>query len=284
MATLERLVAGDTPAVIEALGRDGAVIVEELLDPSQVERLGDDLAPALAAADSGAHRRFVNDMIAAFFGTHTRHVTGVAGRSAAFRDDVLVNPTLLEVADAVLLPGCADYLLNIAHLLDRGPGAEQQYPHRDEDVWIDVPRPHPELQLATLIAIDPFTAENGATVVAPGSHRWERDRQPSPTELVPAVMPAGSAVIYLGSTIHAGGANTTASQRRRGMHVSYCAGWLRTEENHFLTTPLEIVRTLDERQQRLLGFGAHDAISRGGGYLGTVDLQDPTTLLADGTL
>jgi ectoine hydroxylase-related dioxygenase (phytanoyl-CoA dioxygenase family) len=97
-------------------------------------------------------------------------------------------------------------------------------------------------------------------------------------------MRAGSAVIYLGSTIHAGGANTTSTQWRRGMHVSYCVGWLRTEENQYLTTPLDVVRRLPRRNQELLGFGAHDAIASGGGYLGTVELQDPATLLATGQI
>jgi ectoine hydroxylase-related dioxygenase (phytanoyl-CoA dioxygenase family) len=97
-------------------------------------------------------------------------------------------------------------------------------------------------------------------------------------------MPAGSAVIYLGSTLHAGGANTTADEWRRGMHLSYCVGWLRTEENHFLATPLEIVKSLPRVSQELLGFAAHDAIDVGGGYLGVVDLRDPVELIATGEL
>ena len=76
----------------------------------------------------------------------------------------------------------------------------------------------------------------------------------------------------------------TSDQWRRGMHVSYCVGWLRTEENQFLATPLEVVRTLPRRAQELLGYGAHDAIMSGGGYLGTLDLQDPVDLIAAGEL
>ena len=102
--------------------------------------------------------------------------------------------------------------------------------------------------------------------------------------MVPAEMAAGSAVIYLGSTVHAGGANTTADQWRRGMHLSFCLGWLRTEENQFLATPLDVVRTLPRESQELLGFAAHDAIAVGGGYLGTIDVQDPVELIARGEL
>ena len=56
-----------------------------------------------------------------------------------------------------------------------------------------------------------FAAGNGATVVVPGSHRWQdRTRRPEEHQFVIAEMPAGSAVFYLGSTLHARGANTTA--------------------------------------------------------------------------
>jgi len=140
------------------------------------------------------------------------------------------------------------------------------------------------VQLASVIALVDFTADIGATVVAPGSHRWERERQPQPDELCAAEMPAGSAVLYLGSTIHAGGRNATPDRWRRGMHMSFVVGWLRTEDNNYLSTPPDVARTLPRRSQELLGYAAHDAIASGGGYLGTVDLLDPVELLARGRL
>ena len=109
--------------------------------------------------------------------------------------------------------------------------------HRDEAVWSDVPRPAPELQLATVIAFVDFTRANGGTRIVPGSHRWpdrnlspaEQFAQPPPTagQIAYAEMPAGSAVVYTGGTIHAGGSNVTGVPRR-GAHLSYCLGWLRT--------------------------------------------------------
>jgi ectoine hydroxylase-related dioxygenase (phytanoyl-CoA dioxygenase family) len=167
--------------------------------------------------------------------------------------------------------------------MDRGPGSDRQILHRDEDVWSYMPRPHPELQFASVIALVDFTNENGATVVAPGSHRWPRARQARDDELATAEMPAGSAVLYLGSTLHAGGANRS-SQRRRGMHLSYTLGWLRTEENHYLATPLDVVRSLPRQSQEILGYAAHDALEDLGGYLGAVELQDPVELMAQGSL
>jgi ectoine hydroxylase-related dioxygenase (phytanoyl-CoA dioxygenase family) len=270
--------------VVAALQEDGAVVIEEMVEPGLLDRFNAELDPLLAAARPDHDRSFVNDAIASFFGEHTRHVTGVASKSRVFATEILTHPTLLGVCDALLAPNCARYQLNLAHVLDRGPGAEQQVLHRDELVWVHMPRPHPELQVATMIALVDFTADNGATRIAPGSHRWDPARQPYSDDLVAAEMSAGSAVIYLGSTIHAAGANSTAEQWRRGMHLSYVLGWLRTEENHYLTTPPGLARTLPRQSQQLLGYAVHDAIAQAGGYLGTVELRDPIELLDEGLL
>ena len=273
-----------TDLLIGALQEDGAVIVEGFLSPSVLARFNAELDPLLETAARGDERRFINDAIGWFFGSETRHVSGIAGKSRVFATEILTHPLYSAVSDAVLLPSCARYQLNIAHVLERGPGSDQQLIHRDEDVWIHLPRPHAEVQLASVIALVDFTADNGATRVAPGSHRWELGRYPTEEELVAAEMPAGSAVIYLGSTLHAGGANVTPDVFRRGMHVSYCLGWLRTEENQYLATPLDVARALPREAQELLGYAAHDAIAAGGGYLGAVDIQDPVELLSSGLL
>ena len=286
MTELVRVPASDpVERIVDALTADGAVIVEDLLDADLLARFNAELDPLVAGAQPEHDTKFVNEAIAWFFGAHTRHVTGVAAKSPIFVDEILPHPVFLGVCDAVLGPSCARYQLNIAHVLDRGPGSEQQYLHRDEAVWVHLPKPHPEVQLASVIALVDFTADNGATRVAPGSHRWPEDRVATDADLVPAEMAAGSAVVYLGSAIHAGGANVTAAERvGAGMHVSYCLGWLRTEENQYLSAPPDVVRAMPRQSQELLGYAAHDALLSGGGYLGVVDLRDPVDLLADGAL
>jgi ectoine hydroxylase-related dioxygenase (phytanoyl-CoA dioxygenase family) len=268
--------------IIAALEEYGAVIVEDFLDADLLARFNAELDPEVEATPAG--RNLTNPAYVVFFGAHTRHLSGIAGRSRVFAEEILCHPILQAVSDEILLRFSSGYRLNVAHVLDRGPGSEQQYLHRDEDVWAHLPRPHPEVQVASVIALEDFTAENGATRVVPGSHRWPRDRQPQLDELVPAVMPAGAAVVYLGSTLHGGGPNTTESQRRRGMHMSFNLGWLRTEENNFLTVPLDVVRTLPRRAQELLGYKAHDAIEIAGGTTGLVNTRCPMDLLDSGEL
>ena len=106
---------------------------------------------------------------------------------------------------------------------------------------------------------------------------------PEPEQIAYAEMSAGSAVVYTGGTIHAGGANSTDIPRR-GAHLSYCLGWLRTEENNYLSTPPVVAATLPRVAQELLGYAFHDSLPRGGGYLGMVRMQDPVDLLARGEL
>jgi hypothetical protein len=284
-------VTADPDLVHRALERDGVVIVEGLVAGDVVERVNAEVEAAVAAADPS--EALFNPIMEAFHGPFTKQVAGVPGISPTFAVDVMCHPLLLALCDRVLLPSCATYQLNLGHLLQRGPGSEEQWLHRDEAVWSDVPRPAPELQLASVIAFVDFTRENGATRIVPGSHRWP-DRQlspaeqaaaprPEPDQIAYAEMSAGSAVVYSGGTIHGGGANTT-DVPRRGAHLSYCLGWLRTEENNYLSTPPAVAATLPRRAQELLGYALHDSIPRGGGYLGMVRMQDPVELLARGEL
>jgi ectoine hydroxylase-related dioxygenase (phytanoyl-CoA dioxygenase family) len=282
-ASIPRLVASEPREhIVAALREHGAAIVEGLLAPDLLARFNAEIDPILAQVSPV--RSYLNPAIDFFYGDRIRQITGVAARSRIFGEEILCHPFYTDICDAILGPSCACYQLNVAQVMDRGPGAERQILHRDEDVWVHLPRPHPEVELASVIALVDFRAEIGATVVAPGSHRWERAREPEPEELVCAEMPAGSAVVYLGSTLHAGGQNSTADSWRRGMHMSFVVGWLRTEDNNYLSTPPHVARTLPRRSQELLGYAAHDAIAAGGGYLGTVDLLDPIDLLARGKL
>jgi hypothetical protein len=265
-----------------ALEADGAVIVRGFLPAGAREAILREVEAPLAAADPGM--KHLNPAIQWFFGAKTRHVSGMAAHSRTFATEVLTHPVYRGVCDRILLPSCARYQLNIGHLLSRGPGAEAQMLHRDELVWIHVPRPHPELQVASMVALVDFRAENGATRVVRGSHRWPHERKPEPHEIADAEMPAGSAVLYLGSTLHGAGTNETAYEWRHGLHVSFVLGWLRTEENNYLAVPPEIARTYPRETQEILGYAVHDAIRNAGGYLGVVGLRDPVELMAEGKL
>lgn len=293
MASLQRFHAqDDVTTILKAIDGDGGVIVEGLLSADVIDRVNAEVEERVAAADPAAE--MFNPVLQAFHGAQTKQVAGMPGISATFAVDVMCHPLYLALAEALLGPSCAKFQLNIGHLLQRGPGSTEQLLHRDEAVWSDVPRPAPELQLASVIAFVDFTRENGATRIVPGSHRWPdrelspveqimQGRAPTDDEIAYAEMPAGSAVIYTGGTIHGGGANSTEVPRR-GAHLSYCLGWLRTEENNYLSCPPAVAAKLPRLAQEVLGYSVQDALSRGGAYLGMVDMQDPVELLQRGEL
>jgi len=279
-ARLRHLSASDSPdAIVEVLEQDGAVIVEGLLDADLLARFNAQLDPQLAAASPIPPH--LNDAIDFFLGKKTRRLGALATRAPAFVD-VLLHPLFRAVCDHFLLPACARYQLNVGQVIDVGPGADAQMLHRDEDVWVHVPRPAPIFQVASVTALADFSSENGATRIVPGSHRWERERQAEPDEVVQAEMSAGSSVVYLGRTIHGAGANMSVDTWRRGLHLSYLVGWLRTEENNYLGAPPRVARKLPREAQELLGYAVHDAIAAGGGPCGYLEFQDPVDLLESG--
>jgi hypothetical protein len=273
-------VEADAPPeqVAGVLLQDGAVIVQDLLSRDVVGMINAEVQPYVDRANPDM--RHLNPGVQIFH-AQTRHVSGLAGKSPTFATEVMIHPLLLALCDTILGPSCARYQLNLAHLLERLPGAGDQFWHRDEIVWNLVPEPKPELQLASVIALVDFTADNGATRVFPRSHRWEPGRYPTNDEAVAAEMQAGSAIVYLGSTFHGGGAHR-CTEPRRGVHLSYTLGWLRTEENNYLAVPPELACRLPRQCQEVLGYAVHDAIERGGGYLGMLDLRDPIELFQEG--
>lgn len=274
MPHLERLGGpATTPEeVTSVLDRDGAVVVEEAMGVEILAGLNSDFDTFVDDLGVGL-RNPVNDFMVEFYGSSTVRFDGLAAKSPSFLE-LMQLPLLQGVADLVLKPNCHDYLLNTAQLIEIRPGETSQMIHRDEDAWPHMPAIRPQLEVEAMFALSDFTIANGATNVVPGSHLWEIGRTPEPDEIVQAEMPAGSALIYLGSTLHGGGANTTADIRRRGMFFGFVVGWLRTEENTFLTVPLEAAKTMPVRVQELLGYKPHGAI-------GVVDVGSPMAMLAE---
>lgn len=257
-------------AIIAALERDGCVIVEGALSDAMVSDLNADLSQRIASTEPGISDPTIPGM-EQFYGDHTVRLDGLPEKSKTFVD-IMCEPRLLAAADHFLLPSCARYLFNTGQLIEIRPGATDQVLHRDEDAWLHFPHPRPEIEVEALFALSDFSRENGGTRVAPGSHKWPRDRTATEADIVQAEMAAGSALIYLGSVFHGAGANRTETERRRAVFVGYVLGWLRTEENSFLTVPIKTAKRLPERVQQLLGYEPHIAI-------GVVDIGSPMKLL-----
>jgi len=183
-------------------------------------------------------------------------------------DRVVDHPRVLAVLDRLLMP---NYLLSALQAINIQPGEAAQLPHHD-DGFYPVPRPREPLAAATIWAIDDFTADNGSTVLYPGSHRWGK-RRPEPDDpSMPVVMPAGSCVFFVGTLWHGGGANTTTHDRL-AVTAQYCQPWLRPMEAFTLSISREIARTVSDDIRRMLGYSIHPP------FVGAVDGLHPLRLL-----
>jgi len=120
-----------------------------------------------------------------------------------------------------------------------------------------------------MVALDDFTADNGATTLIPGSHLWDDDQKPTRDQMIPALMPAGSMLYFLNTVWHSGGANTT-NGRRRSMTVQYCQPWIRPYENMTVAMGWENLDQVPKKLLSLMGFSTHE-------FMGYVDGRAPRT-------
>lgn len=290
--------------IADALRRDGAAVVRELVAPDIADAIAERIVPTLREQEPGGE---------SFFGAPTRGMGDIFVHAPEIAGDLLLNETFLEVADAILLPqapmaasaaqsrpsatweegldtafedyldlkprdpvlgpNCHHYRLNISGARQVCPGNAHQFLHREMDTFrpfLEHDPEAPERALAIVWALTDFTLENGATRLVPGSHRWPRDRSAEEHEVARAVMPKGSAALWTGKTLH--GLAASRDESRTSVTFVFMVDWLTTEENQFLAIPPEVARGLPERAQQLIGYRASPA-------LGWVSDRDPDNLL-----
>ena len=205
-----------------------------------------------------------------FYGTRTKRFGRLLVRSPLARE-LVQHPLVLGISSAVLGPWCDTVQLNLTQALALHPGAPPQLPHRDQDMWRGA-LGEAEYLLNVMWPFTRYTGENGATVVWPNSHgRRALDPEPRTGEFAVEMEP-GSALLFLGSTLHGAGGNAS-EEIRRGAIVSYCLGWLKPYENQWLAYPPEIARDFSPELAALVGYRQHRP------NLGNFEGQCPSVLL-----
>lgn len=243
---------------LDELMQDGYVVVPDLLNQEQLDIIREEVTPML----NHKGRNF-------FEGELTQRIYSVMAKTFAL-NPMVEHPMILALLDAVLMPS---YLLSQLQVINILPGEKQQPLHAD-DGYVQMPRPRKCVSAATVWAIDDFTAENGGTMVIPGSHNWG-DKHPDESDLknqIHCEMKAGSAVFFLGTLWHGGGANVS-DQPRLAATAQYCEGFIRPQENFSLSVPLERAAQCSEDIKRMLGYSIF------GPFMGMVDGKHPKRLL-----
>ena len=207
---------------LAAIEEQGYTLLENVIPDDLVDALNEALErlEAELATQPGANL---------FEGHHTIRIYNLLARDPVFQR-VPVFPALLPLVEGVLDEGA---LISSLSSISIDPGEVAQPIHAD-DALIKLPRPHPPLVCNSMWALTDFTEANGATRLVPGSHRLDSNPEyGSHPDSIAAEMPQGSILVWNGSLWHGGGANRT-DQRRVGIAMNYCAGFIRQQENQQL--------------------------------------------------
>lgn len=234
------------------LVQDGFTIIDQLLDDVEVTTVAAAVQPLQDTAAFGEHD---------FGGFRTKRVFNLFAKLREL-DALALDPSILRIVRSAL---GASIQLSIASTMEIYPGETVQPIHQD-DSYFRLQRPHPPVVCNTMWALTDFTAANGATRLCPGSQSWPRPVDPLEPSIA-AEMRRGSVLVWDGALWHGGGANETEAIRL-GLSLNFCQGWVRQQENHYLSIPQDLVRELPLDLQKLLGWDTCE-------FLGFVDQAHP---------
>lgn len=229
--------------VSTSLQENGYAIVDELVSNELMDHIAIEMGPHVEATPYGQD---------AFVGTQTRRTGSMIARSEAARE-LVMNP--LAVATAGQFLGHAStFQLHLTQIISVYPGSAAQPLHQDQLAWDFFPFPDDyHIQCNLLWAMSDYTEEMGATRVVPGSQYNGRDKKYTQADSLPAVMKRGSALFYTGKVFHGAGPNVS-DKLRQAINITYAVGWVRQEENQYLSTPIEVARTLPDDLLKVMGY------------------------------
>jgi ectoine hydroxylase-related dioxygenase (phytanoyl-CoA dioxygenase family) len=245
----------------DCLQKTGYCVIPDLASLESIARINDDLDARFASTpfcEGG------------FYGPRTKRFGSLLKRSAGV-PELVQNPLILGIAEKLLGPWCDRFNLNLSQAIEIHPGAPAQFPHRDQDMW-QGEKGRVEYLINVIWPLTDFTAENGATRIWPCSHHPGALDLPPVEKPIVAEMVPGSALMFLGSTLHGAGANYARSARR-GVIISYCLGWLKPFENQWLCYPPAVARNFSPELAALIGYSQHRP------NLGNYEGQSPAILL-----
>jgi ectoine hydroxylase-related dioxygenase (phytanoyl-CoA dioxygenase family) len=250
--------------LVDALSAEGWCLFDRAVSPSILSDLVADLEP-----------HFANTLFSTggFYGERTKRFGRLLVRSE-HAAALVAHPDILALVETILGAWCDVIQLNLTQAIEIHPGALPQLPHRDQDMWQGI-KGEVEYLVNVMWPLTPFTEANGATLIHPRSHGAAALEEGLPQTAIPIECVPGSAIVFLGSTLHGAGGNRTALPRR-GIIVSYCLGWLKPYENQWLAYPPSTARRFAPALAALIGYRQHRP------NLGNIEGLCPSVLLRDG--
>ena len=199
-------------------------------------------------------------------GTSNQRVFALFNKGKIFQDIATCKASVTNNGAIIweLLMGMLGrgFLLSSANANFAGKGGSAMFLHQDQGY---VPLPYPPFPLVcqVIYLIDDFSQANGGTILVPRSHLVlsngknfkQKDIMINNREIgaISATAPKGSCLIFDGRLLHGTGANTT-NRPRRGLLFYYCRGWIRQQENIYLSLSKESRKIAEPNFLQLCGF------------------------------
>jgi ectoine hydroxylase-related dioxygenase (phytanoyl-CoA dioxygenase family) len=248
MLTLSAKDDGDWLAkVCEALRYEGCAVLTEVLSSELIDRTRGAMYEVRAKIreDVGQDRLDRAGELG---------VLRLMGRYDPFLLELLQTREMLAVVDRVVSETAILHLQNGFILPPHEASATKSFQHVFHR---DFPR-HLNGYMASvnvMLAIDPFTAENGGTLVVAGTH--QRPEPPEPAYLqaraTAVTCPAGSMVLFDSTLWHAAGVNASASDRVAVNH-QFTRSFFKQQIDYVRALGAELVLAQPPRVQQLLGW------------------------------
>jgi ectoine hydroxylase-related dioxygenase (phytanoyl-CoA dioxygenase family) len=169
--------------------------------------------------------------------------------------DLLALPELLAVVDATISNTAILHLQNgfILPSFKRGE-APKVFQNR---YHMDFPRVLNGYMMSinVMLAIDEFRADNGATLIIPGSHQRTQPLDLEKVEqlVIPATCPQGSMLVFDSTLYHAAGPNTSGADRLAINH-QFTRSYVKQQVDYVRALGDEVVLAQPPRTQQLLGW------------------------------
>jgi ectoine hydroxylase-related dioxygenase (phytanoyl-CoA dioxygenase family) len=240
--------AGWLPLTLEALRHEGVAVVTNVLSRDFLETTRE----RMYAARRAIHREVGEERL--------RRAGEIGVLRLMLKFDrhffrFLEVPEVLAVVDKALSETAILHLQNGFILPSSPPGHSPKV--FQTRFHMDFPRVLNGCLMSVnlLFAIDPFTPDNGATVVAPGTH--QRLTPPSTEYLeavaMPAVCPAGSVLVFDSTLWHAAGANVSGADRLAINH-QFTRSYLKQQIDYVRALGDAEILAQPARTQQLLGW------------------------------
>jgi ectoine hydroxylase-related dioxygenase (phytanoyl-CoA dioxygenase family) len=279
--------------IMQAMTRDGAVVLLDAVDAAVLERINTQLDPLMDETLMGCQHN-TDPLMQEMLGINTKRLNDTLARVPDIAEHLVAHPRVIEIVESILLEHCSSVLVQQAQVVEGHPGQTAQALHRDDGLWPVIGERFP-MGVQGAFALRDSTAELGGTRVLLGSHRWPEALYYDPkkeggwdrysgysghagdadeSDVTVLETPAGSVALWYGSLLHGAGPNTTTERVRRIFIMAYTLGWLRGELNQQLMWPPAVAKKFPRKVQRLIGYQLEGLII-GGLEMG----EDPIALL-----